>query len=97
MDPRRIQALVGEAGQLLRGAHLEHREDEWVGARPCTADGLRLIGATSTQRVFAAGGHGMWCRTLGPVTGKLLADLVATGTTPPQLLPFSPVRLGRPG
>ncbi|WP_416952388.1 NAD(P)/FAD-dependent oxidoreductase [Nocardioides sp. T5] len=92
MDPRRIQALVGEAGQLLRGAHLDHREDEWVGARPCTADGLPLIGATSTPRVFAAGGHGMWGITLGPVTGKLLADLVATGTTPPQLLPFSPVR-----
>jgi len=92
MDPRRIQALVDQAGQLLDGAHLDHREDEWVGARPCTPDGLPLIGATRSPRVYVAGGHGMWGVTLGPVSGKLLADLVATGSTPPQLRPFSPTR-----
>lgn len=92
MDPRRIQALVDQAGQLLDGAHLDQREDEWVGARPCTADGLPLIGATASPRVFAAGGHGMWGITLGPVSGKLLAHQIATGSIPPQLAPFSPTR-----
>lgn len=91
-DPRRIKALVGEASRLLSGAHLDQREDEWVGARPCTADGLPLIGASNDPHVFIAGGHGMWGITLGPVTGKLLAEQIATGTTPAQLRGFDPLR-----
>lgn len=92
MDPRRIQALVNEAGGLLRGAHLDVREDEWVGARPCTADGLPLVGASKDPRVFVAGGHGMWGITLGPVTGKLLAEQIATGATPEALRAVNPLR-----
>ncbi|UMG93964.1 FAD-dependent oxidoreductase [Nocardioides sp. TF02-7] len=92
LDPRRIQALVTEASTLLKGAHLDQREDEWVGARPCTADGLPLVGATNDPRVFVAGGHGMWGITLGPVTGKLLAEQVATGVTPDALRAVDPLR-----
>lgn len=92
MDPRRIQALVDEAGTLLKGAHLDQREDEWVGARPCTADGLPLVGATTDSRVFVAGGHGMWGITLGPVTGRLLAEQIATGRAPAPLRAIDPLR-----
>ncbi len=92
MDPRRIQALVNEAGGLLRGAHLDVREDEWVGARPFTADGLPLVGASTDPLVFVAGGHGMWGITLGPVTGKLLAEQIATGATPEPLRAVNPLR-----
>lgn len=91
-DPRRIRALVDEASTLLAGAHLDQREDEWVGARPCTADGLPLVGATNHPHVFIAGGHGMWGITLGPVTGKLLAEQIATGTSPAQLRGVNPLR-----
>lgn len=92
LDPRRIQALVGEAGTLLRGAYLDQREDEWVGARPCTADGLPLVGATKDPHVYVAGGHGMWGITLGPVTGKLLAEQIATGAVPDALRAVDPLR-----
>jgi D-amino-acid dehydrogenase len=92
LDPRRIQALVDEAGRLLAGAHLDQREDEWVGARPCTADGLPLIGGTKDPRVFIAGGHGMWGITLGPVTGKLLAEQIATNHIPSPLRAVDPLR-----
>ena len=91
-DPRRIRALVDEAGRLLSGAHLDQREDEWVGARPCTADGLPLVGGTNDPDVFIAGGHGMWGITLGPVTGKLLAEQIATGNAPAQLRGLNPLR-----
>jgi D-amino-acid dehydrogenase len=91
-DPRRIRALVDQAQALLHGVHLDQREDEWVGARPCTADGLPLIGATKDPRVFVAGGHGMWGMTLGPVTGKLLATQIATGTRPAALAAVDPLR-----
>ncbi|MDN5790824.1 MAG: FAD-binding oxidoreductase [Micrococcales bacterium] len=92
LDQRRIRAIVESARSLLKGADLDHRQDEWVGSRPCTADGLPLIGATRSQRVFVAGGHGMWGITLGPVTGRLLAEQMVTGRAPEQLRPFNPLR-----
>jgi D-amino-acid dehydrogenase len=92
LDQRRIGAITAAAAPLLRGADLDQREDEWVGARPCTPDGLPLIGATRSPRVFAAGGHGMWGITLGPATGKLLAEQIVTGAAPRELRPFSPLR-----
>lgn len=92
LDRRRISAIVEAARPLLRGADLDHRQDEWVGSRPCTVDGLPLIGATRSPRVFVAGGHGMWGITLGPVTGRLLAEQLVTGKVPAELRPFDPLR-----
>ncbi|MFD0537282.1 NAD(P)/FAD-dependent oxidoreductase [Actinomadura luteofluorescens] len=92
LDPRRIRAIVEAARPLLRGADLDARRDEWVGSRPCTRDGLPLIGATRSPRVFAAGGHGMWGITLGPATGSLLAEMIAIGRRPGELDPFDPLR-----
>lgn len=92
LDARRIDAIVEAARPLLRDADLDARTSEWVGPRPCTPDGLPLIGATSSPRVFAAGGHGMWGMTLGPVTGQLLAETITTGHRPAELAPFNPLR-----
>ena len=92
LDPRRIDAMVDATRPLLSGVDLDHRHDEWVGSRPCTTDGLPLIGATRSPRVFAAGGHGMWGIALGPLTGQLLAERIVTGVTPAELVPFDPLR-----
>ncbi|WP_272950536.1 NAD(P)/FAD-dependent oxidoreductase [Ornithinimicrobium pratense] len=92
LDPRRIRAIVEAARPLLKGADLDRRQDEWVGSRPVTADGLPLIGRTESERVFVAGGHGMWGITLGPVTGRLLAEQITTGRVPAELTPFDPLR-----
>lgn len=91
-DPRRIQALVTQARTLLKGAHVDDRLDEWVGSRPCTSDGLPLIGGSDDPRVYVAGGHGMWGVTLGPVTGKLLAGQIVTGNRPDALRAVDPRR-----
>jgi D-amino-acid dehydrogenase len=91
-DPRRIDAIVEAARPLLRGVDLDDRRDEWVGSRPCTVDGLPLIGPTSSPRVFVAGGHAMSGIFLGPITGKLLAQGIVSGSTPPELVPFDPLR-----
>lgn len=92
LDPRRIDAIVESARPFLRGVDLEDRQDEWVGARPVTVDGMPLIGATDSPHVFVAGGHGMWGITLGPITGQLLAEQIATGVTPPELRALDPRR-----
>ena len=92
LDRRRVRAIADAVRVHLPGVDLDHRQDEWVGSRPCTEDGLPLIGATRSPRVFVAGGHGMWGVVLGPVTGRLLARQVVTGTVPPPLAAFDPLR-----
>jgi len=92
IDPRRIQAIVDAVRPFLTGVDLDDRRNEWVGSRPCTPDGLPLVGRTASPRVFVAGGHGMWGIALGPLTGQLLAQTVVKGEVPPELVPFDPLR-----
>jgi D-amino-acid dehydrogenase len=92
LDRRRIDAIVRSAAGLLEGVDWSSRGDLWVGPRPVTADGLPLIGATEHNGLYAAGGHGMWGMTLGPATGQLLAEYIATGERPDALRPVDPCR-----
>ena len=93
LDRRRIDAIVKAVRPLLSdGTDLDNRQDEWVGSRPCTTDGMPLVGATRRPRVYVAGGHGMWGVALGPITGRLLAEQITTGARPAELTPFDPLR-----
>jgi glycine/D-amino acid oxidase-like deaminating enzyme len=92
LDPRRITAIVDAVRPFLSGVDLDDRRDEWVGSRPCTGDGLPLLGRTAAPHVFVAGGHGMWGMVLGPVTGMLMAQTVLKGEAPAELRPFDPLR-----
>jgi D-amino-acid dehydrogenase len=92
LDGRRIDAIIAAARPLLRGVDWAGRTDAWTGPRPCTPDGLPLVGPTTSPRVYVCGGHGMWGITLGPLTGRLLADAIVTGRTPPELTPLNPLR-----
>ncbi|MDA8060872.1 MAG: FAD-dependent oxidoreductase [Actinomycetota bacterium] len=91
-NPTRIDALIASAEPLLSGVHWQAVHDTWVGSRPITPDGLALIGATTDPAVHVAGGHGMWGITLGPVTGRLLADQIVTGRRRSALAAFDPLR-----
>jgi D-amino-acid dehydrogenase len=54
----------------------------WMGSRPCFADSRPVIGRAPGQPgLWLAYGHAHWGLTLGPVTGRLVADMV-TGTQP---------------
>jgi D-amino-acid dehydrogenase len=92
LNPRRIAHVIEAARPLLAGIDWDSRTDEWVGSRPCTADGLPLIGATRSPRVYVGGGHGMWGVTLGPLTGKYLAALMTQGNAPELVRNFDPLR-----
>ena len=92
LDPRRIKAIVDAATPMLAGVDWEARTDEWVGSRPCTADGLPLVGRTTSSRVFVSGGHGMWGIALGPLSGKLLAARIARGQDDGLLSSWDPLR-----
>lgn len=56
--------------------------EPWMGARPCTPDMMPVIGkAPRHQGLWFAFGHAHHGLTLGPVTGRVLAELM-TGETP---------------
>lgn len=91
LDRRRLEAVVRTIKPLLPSIDFARRSEEWVGSRPCTADGLPLIGRSRIPDVHVAGGYGMWGLTLGPAGGRMLAELV-TGTEVPEASPFNPLR-----
>ena len=92
LDPRRVDAIVEAAAPMFSGVDFTARRDGWVGSRPCTTDGLPLVGRTRTQGVYVAGGHGMWGIALGALTGRLLAGQILHGETDPVLHSFDPLR-----
>lgn len=92
LDQRRIEAIVAATSGMFDGVDFSARTHEWVGSRPCTADGLPLVGRTRTPGVYVAGGHGMWGVALGPLTGKLLAARIARGSEHELLHHFDPLR-----
>jgi D-amino-acid dehydrogenase len=61
----------------------EPNEDEpWLGRRPNMPDALPVLGRAPGQSgLWLAFGHGHWGLTLGPVTGRLIAEMM-TGATP---------------
>lgn len=54
----------------------------WLGARPCLPDSLPVIGPVPRRRgLWLAFGHQHWGFTLGPATGRLVAEMMC-GETP---------------
>ncbi|MFM7052954.1 MAG: NAD(P)/FAD-dependent oxidoreductase [Planctomycetota bacterium] len=74
----RLEMLVKGSTAYLRGLDRLTPSAEWAGYRPCTSDGMPVIGGVrSKPGLFVATGHAMMGMTLGPVTGKAMAEIVA--------------------
>jgi D-amino-acid dehydrogenase len=93
--PVQFDRLLPAARQLFAlGEPVEAKP--WLGARPCFPDSRPVIGRAPNQRgLWLAGGHSHWGLTLGPATGRLIAEMM-TGSTPfcdPK--PYGAERFGR--
>ena len=63
------------------------------GFRPCTTDGLPIIGRPKNwTNVIVAAGHGMLGMTQAPVTGKIVSDLLSGRNPYIDIRPLSPNR-----
>jgi D-amino-acid dehydrogenase len=87
-----VDAIVDAAGGFFDGVRWAERDEVWVGPRPLSPDGRPLVGPVLENRIFVAGGHGMWGMKQGPATGRLLAEQIATGKQPAGLREFDPLR-----
>lgn len=98
IETTRIRAIADAGRRYLRDwpVGLEGAE-QWTGMRPMTPDGLPIIGRLHPwDNVFIASGHAMLGMTLGPATGRAVADMITTGHVPEVLRPFDPGRFGAP-
>jgi D-amino-acid dehydrogenase len=91
-DYRRIRALLPRARALLPGLG-ETILSEWLGFRPSLPDSLPVIGrAPKRANLYFAFGHQHIGLTLGPLTGRLIADLVAGRDPGIDPAPYAPDR-----
>ncbi|MBX2894422.1 MAG: FAD-dependent oxidoreductase [Cyclobacteriaceae bacterium] len=68
-------------------------ENVWHGLRPCSPDGLPYIGRSQKiKNLIFATGHAMMGLSLGPGTGRIMADLVSGRAPEIKLDLFSPER-----
>jgi D-amino-acid dehydrogenase len=90
-DPARLEAVVRTGREGLREAPADGQA--WFGFRPLMPDDLPAIGwAPGLEGVLVASGHGTLGFTQSPVTGKLIAELVAGRPTSVPVRPFRPDR-----
>ena len=92
----RLEQLDAAARRYFTTSDLSAPVSEWCGLRPCTPDGLPVIGRVpGYEGAFVTTGHAMLGLTLGPITGSLVADLVIRGAPTLEIDAFRPERFAR--
>ncbi len=80
ISPRRVQGII----QAIPAYYPSFRPSDfegvqpWHGLRPCSPDGLPFLGRTRKfENLVIATGHAMMGISLGPITGKIVAQIIA--------------------
>lgn len=89
ITPRRVQAIINGARQYLSVPTEPQIVEVWRGLRPCTPDGLPIIGRPlHLDNVVIATGHQMLGLQTAPATGRLVADLLTAQSPAFDPAPF---------
>jgi D-amino-acid dehydrogenase len=91
----RVETIAAAAGNYFDGLQVSEEEKGTAraGLRPCSPDGLPYIGRTQKIKNLSIGtGHAMMGWSLGPATGKILAEVIGEKKPTLDLQPFSPDR-----
>lgn len=80
INPVRVNAIAKAASDFYNGLSLSEaeKEDAQCGLRPVTPDGMPYIGRSSKcNNLCIATGHAMMGWSLGPVTGRLVSEIIS--------------------
>lgn len=89
---RRARILLRQVREVYPRVSVENFT-EWMGHRPCLPDSMPAIGSPRGHPgLLLAFGHGHNGMTSGPVTGRLIADMVAGREPFIDVAPYSPDR-----
>lgn len=98
---QRLAMLTTGARRYLNGIEGARAVADWAGYRPCTSDGMPVIGwAPNTPGLLVATGHAMMGMTLGPVTGEIVAQQICgepSSIEPDYLAVMATARYARRG
>lgn len=79
INTRRVHAILNAVPRYLSDINpADYMSIQpWAGLRPCSPDGLPFIGRfTEFSNLIAATGHAMLGLSLGPITGKLVSEVI---------------------
>ncbi len=80
INPVRVQGIIQSVPKYYPEFTPQDFEGirPWCGLRPCSPDGLPYVGRTSRYtNLSIATGHAMMGLSLGPITGKLMAEILS--------------------
>jgi D-amino-acid dehydrogenase len=80
VSPARVRGIVRSLAEYLPDFTVEDfgGVPAWCGLRPCSPDGLPYVGRVSRYpNLSVATGHAMMGVSLGPITGRLVAEIVS--------------------
>ena len=95
LNPVRVRGIVKAVPKYYPDFTAKDFEgiQPWRGLRPCTPDGLPYLGRSArAPNLVVATGHAMMGVSLGPITGRLAADLLEGAPSEFDLSPLSPDR-----
>ena len=91
LSKSRVRNLINNAKYIM--GDLPEHEDEWLGFRPTLPDYLPVIGPSKKHKnIFYCFGHHHLGWTLGPISGKIIAGMIAEENTNLNLEPYSSLR-----
>lgn len=95
--PHAMKRIISETTRIIPRLKDAHLVRAFAGLRPYTTDGLPILGKVdSLEGLIMACGHEGDGIALSPITGQLIAELIADGKTSIPLEPFALERFSLP-
>lgn len=93
VNPIKLTAMRTVANKMLTGISDRPVMQAWAGIRPCTPDGLPMIGRCATvPNLIMATGHALKGLALAPVTGRVVAEQIVSNQSSVENQALSPDR-----
>lgn len=93
ITPRRVNAVLNGAKHYLKIANEPKIHELWRGLRPCTPDGVPMLGFSGKwKNLFYSMGHQMLGLQSAPGSAKVSADLILGRESITDVKPFDPKR-----
>jgi D-amino-acid dehydrogenase len=94
-NPRRIKGIINSVPKYFPDFQASDFDgiEAWRGLRPCSPDGLPYVGRSQRySNLSIATGHSMMGLSLGPITGKLMAEILSESETSIDISLLNPDR-----
>ena len=95
INPVRVQGIIRAAARYYPEFQPQDFDGipPWRGLRPCSPDGLPYVGRTARySNLCLATGHAMMGLSLGPITGRLVAEILSGEKPSIDIQPLDPDR-----